>query len=84
MTDDPTRSSSGSPAITTEPTAVVSDGRAATADRPAESSGPAETLFSGTYAAASSSFAAVMFLTGLAALAVVPTLPTAARDLDGV
>jgi MFS family permease len=25
-----------------------------------------------------------MFLTGLAALAVVPTLPTAARDLDGV
>lgn len=63
---------------------MVSGGRAATADRPAESSGHTETLFSGTYAAASSSFAAVMFLTGLAALAVVPTLPTAARDLDGV
>ncbi|MFF8956882.1 MFS transporter [Streptomyces sp. NPDC014894] len=41
-------------------------------------------MFSGTYAAATSSFAAVMFLTGLAALAVIPTLPTAARDLDGV
>ncbi|QEV64393.1 MFS transporter [Streptomyces spectabilis] len=36
------------------------------------------------YRAATSCFAAVMFLTGLAALAVVPTLPTAARDLDGV
>ncbi len=63
---------------------VVSDGRTVTAERASGSSGPAETLFSGTYAAASSSFAAVMFLTGLAALAVVPTLPTAARDLDGV
>ncbi|OKH95216.1 MFS transporter permease [Streptomyces uncialis] len=49
-------------------------------DRPA----PAEGLFSREYAAATSLFAAVMFLTGLAALAVVPTLPTAARDLDGV
>jgi hypothetical protein len=43
-----------------------------------------EGLFSRTYAAATSSFVAVMFLTGLAALAVVPTLPTAVRDLDGV
>ncbi|MET9660972.1 MFS transporter, partial [Streptomyces sp. NPDC006510] len=41
-------------------------------------------MFSRTYVTATSSFAAVMFLTGLAALAVVPTLPTAARDLDGV
>ncbi|WP_229868805.1 MFS transporter [Streptomyces inusitatus] len=41
-------------------------------------------MFSGAYAAATYSFAAVMFLTGLAALAVIPTLPTAARDLDGV
>ncbi|GAA2371109.1 MFS transporter [Streptomyces cuspidosporus] len=41
-------------------------------------------LFSRTHAAATASFAAVMFLTGFAALAVVPTLPTAARDLDGV
>lgn len=44
----------------------------------------AQGLFSRTYAAATASFAAVMFLTGFAALAVVPTLPTAARDLDGV
>ncbi|MFE9370463.1 MFS transporter [Streptomyces sp. NPDC006711] len=43
-----------------------------------------EGLFSGAYAAATSCFAAVMFLTGLAALAVTPTLPTAARDLDGL
>ncbi|MGW1101848.1 MFS transporter [Streptomyces sp. NPDC002540] len=43
-----------------------------------------EGLFSGTYAAATTSFAAVMLLTGFAALAVVPTLPMAARDLDGV
>ncbi|MFB7501812.1 MFS transporter [Streptomyces sp. NPDC056161] len=41
-------------------------------------------LFSRRYRAATASFAAVMFLTGFAALAVVPTLPTAARDLDGV
>lgn len=44
----------------------------------------AQGLFSRTYTAATASFAAVMFLTGFAALAVVPTLPTAARDLDGV
>ncbi|MEU5639012.1 MFS transporter [Streptomyces milbemycinicus] len=44
----------------------------------------AQGLFSRTYAAATASFAAVMFLTGFAALAVVPTLPTAARDLAGV
>ncbi|WP_285569156.1 MFS transporter [Streptomyces sp. RTGN2] len=43
-----------------------------------------ERLFSRTYAAATFSFAAVMFLTGFAALAVVPMLPVAARDLDGV
>ncbi|KRV48211.1 MFS transporter permease [Wenjunlia vitaminophila] len=41
-------------------------------------------LFSGTHAPATVSFAAVMFLTGFAALAVVPTLPSAAQDLDGV
>ncbi|MEV1007576.1 MFS transporter [Streptomyces sp. NPDC049881] len=45
---------------------------------------PGEGLFSGRYAAATATFAAVMFLTGLAALAVIPTLPTAARDLDGI
>lgn len=55
----------------------------------AQEAGPAERtsgdgLFSGAYAAATACFAAVMFLTGLAALAVVPTLPTAAQDLDGV
>ncbi|MFJ3532126.1 MFS transporter [Streptomyces sp. NPDC090132] len=43
-----------------------------------------ERLFSRTHAAATVSFAAVMFLTGFAALAVVPTLPAAARELDGV
>ncbi|GAA1075779.1 MFS transporter [Nocardiopsis composta] len=43
-----------------------------------------EGLFSGRYASTSAVFATVMFLTGLAALAVVPTLPTAARDLGGV
>ncbi|WP_447040953.1 MFS transporter [Streptomyces sp. DSM 118878] len=41
-------------------------------------------LFSRRYAAATTTFAVVMFLTGFAALAVVPTLPTAAKDLDGV
>lgn len=41
-------------------------------------------MFSGAYASATSCFAAVMFLTGFAALAVVPVLPTAARDVDGV
>ncbi len=41
-------------------------------------------MFSREYAAATTTFTAVMFLTGFAALAVVPTLPTAARDLDGV
>lgn len=43
-----------------------------------------EGLFSRTYAGATASFAGVMFLTGFAALAVVPTLPAAARDLAGV
>ncbi|MFH9243314.1 MFS transporter [Streptomyces anulatus] len=41
-------------------------------------------IFSRTYAAATLTFATVMFLTGFAALAVVPTLPTAAEDLNGV
>ncbi|MEE4493963.1 MFS transporter [Streptomyces sp. BE230] len=54
-------------------------GRATTRSAPAE-----ERLFSRKYAAATFSFAAVMFLTGFAALAVVPMLPVAARDLDGV
>ncbi|MFJ9413796.1 MFS transporter [Streptomyces sp. NPDC101227] len=43
-----------------------------------------EGLFSREYRTATSSSAAVMFLTGFAALAVVPILPMAARDLDGV
>ncbi|HEY9326961.1 MAG TPA: MFS transporter [Streptomyces sp.] len=46
--------------------------------------GAEERLFSRTYAAATIGFAAVMFLTGFAALAVVPMLPVAARELDGV
>ncbi|MFG2864748.1 MFS transporter [Streptomyces sioyaensis] len=51
---------------------------------PARAEAAAEGLFSRTYAAATASFAGVMFLTGFAALAVVPTLPVAAQDLDGV
>ncbi len=43
-----------------------------------------EGLFSRTYLAATVSFAAAEFLTGFTALAVVPVLPTAARDFDGV
>ncbi|MCX5192659.1 MFS transporter [Streptomyces sp. NBC_00249] len=55
-------------------------------DRPdaGAASGPGPGLFSREFGAATATFAAVMFLTGFAALAVVPTLPTAARDLDGV
>ncbi|MEU6669555.1 MFS transporter [Streptomyces sp. NPDC046727] len=41
-------------------------------------------IFSPAHLAATLTFAVVMFLTGFAALAVVPTLPTAARELDGV
>ncbi|NUW01573.1 MFS transporter [Streptomyces sp. CAI 127] len=41
-------------------------------------------IYSRQHAAATLTFATVMFLTGFAALAVVPTLPTAAEDLDGV
>ncbi|MDJ0465860.1 MFS transporter [Streptomyces sp. H27-C3] len=41
-------------------------------------------IFSRQYAAATTTFAVVMFLTGFAALAVVPILPTAAQDLGGV
>ncbi len=63
---------------------TVPDEPTTVADSPPAQPGSTEGLFSGRYAAATSSFAAVMFLTGLAALAVVPTLPTAARDLDGV
>jgi MFS family permease len=43
-----------------------------------------EALFSRTYTAVTVSLAAVMFLTGFAALAVVPTLPVAARALRDV
>lgn len=84
VTGDPKRLSSCPPATSTEPTVPASDEPTTVADRPPARPGTTEGLFSGRYAAATSSFAAVMFLTGLAALAVVPTLPTAARDLDGV
>ncbi|MEU3602739.1 MFS transporter [Streptomyces sp. NPDC006798] len=43
-----------------------------------------EGLFSKRYAAATATFAVVMFLEGFAALAVLPTLPLAARELDGI
>ncbi|MBK3541916.1 MFS transporter [Streptomyces rubiginosohelvolus] len=56
-----------------------------TEERPLRASGDAlPGIFSRPYAAATLTFATVMFLTGFAALAVVPTLPTAAEDLDGV
>ncbi|MFI6948860.1 MFS transporter [Streptomyces sp. NPDC050422] len=55
-----------------------------TAPAPTRTEGAEERLFSRAYAAATISFAAVMFLTGFAALAVVPMLPMAARELDGV
>ncbi|MFH9690795.1 MFS transporter [Streptomyces sp. NPDC017413] len=51
---------------------------------PSDSGDTPPGIFSRPYAAATLSFATVMFLTGFAALAVVPTLPTAAEDLDGV
>ncbi|MGW4373459.1 MFS transporter [Streptomyces albidoflavus] len=46
--------------------------------------GTGDGIFSRPHAAATTTFAVVMFLTGFAALAVVPTLPTAAGELDGV
>ncbi|MBD0675225.1 MFS transporter [Streptomyces sp. CBMA156] len=52
-----------------------------TLERPVDSE---DGMFSREYAAATTTFTAVMFLTGFAAMAVVPTLPTAARALDGV
>lgn len=55
--------------------------RGAGADAGADAGGG---LWSRKYLAVTASFAAVMFLTGFAALAVVPTLPVAARDLHGV
>ena len=65
-------------------TSGTGTGRAGAPGRPPVVSTSAEGLFSRTHAATTTGFVAVMFLTGLAALAVVPTLPTAARDLDGV
>ncbi|MFJ2880754.1 MFS transporter [Streptomyces sp. NPDC086796] len=83
MTDAPKSTSPAPPATSAEPATARHGGRT-TPDLPPLGSEAAEGLFSRTYLAATSSFAAVMFLTGLAALAVVPTLPTAAQDLDGV
>ncbi|MFI1016288.1 MFS transporter [Streptomyces sp. NPDC020965] len=82
MTDDPQRAASPPAEAPTEPVAPP-DGKTPT-HRAGKRSASADGLFSGAYAATTAVFAAVMFLTGLAALAVVPTLPTAARDLDGV
>ncbi|GGQ62895.1 hypothetical protein GCM10010195_18120 [Kitasatospora griseola] len=41
-------------------------------------------IFAREYRAVTACFTAIMFLTGFAALVVVPTLPTAAADLPGV
>ncbi|MEU7049544.1 MFS transporter [Streptomyces eurythermus] len=60
----------------------MAPGPADATDSPAGSE--AGGIFSPPYLAATLTFTVVMFLTGFAALAVVPTLPTAARDLDGV
>jgi len=84
VTGDPQCLPSSPPATSAEPTVKVCGESTAVADPAPARPGTTEGLFAGRYAAATSSFAAVMFLTGLAALAVVPTLPTAARDLDGV
>jgi MFS family permease len=51
---------------------------------PIRSGAATEGLWSRAFLATTVSFAAVEFLTGFAALAVVPTLPVAARDLDAV
>ncbi|MFI7083356.1 MFS transporter [Streptomyces anulatus] len=51
---------------------------------PGDTGEPLPGIFSRPHAAATLTFATVMFLTGFAALAVVPTLPTAAEDLNGV
>ncbi|MFG3531258.1 MFS transporter [Streptomyces sp. NPDC047917] len=84
MTDVP-KSPSRDPHTTfTEPAAPDGGKRPEATDLLPLRSEDADGIFSRRHAAATSSFAAVMFLTGLAALAVVPTLPTAARDLDGV
>ncbi len=65
-----------------EPVSPVSPGPADAADTPAASGSGG--IFSPPHLAATLTFTVVMFLAGFAALAVVPTLPTAARDLDGV
>lgn len=65
-----------------EPVSPVSAGPAGATDPPAAPGSGG--IFSPPYLAATLTFTVVMFLTGFAALAVVPTLPTAARDLDGV
>ncbi|MFE9426859.1 MFS transporter [Kitasatospora sp. NPDC006697] len=56
------------------------------ADHPADDAadGQADGLFGRRHLAATLSYSAVMFLTGFAALAVLPTLPLAARDLHGL
>ncbi|MFB6815361.1 MFS transporter [Streptomyces sp. NPDC056347] len=86
MTDAPESTPPAAPTTFTRPVTKRLAGRArrgAPGGAPVESEA-AEGLFSRTHRAATAGFAAVMFLTGLAALAVVPTLPTAVRDLDGV
>lgn len=84
MTDVPKHSTTDPAAPSTDRDMSVSWESTDTADRPPVRSEIDGGLFSGRYVAATAGFSAVMFLTGFAALAVVPTLPTAARDLDGV
>ena len=65
-------------------TFVTDDQKALAERQPSPAEAAAEGLFSRPHAAVTASLAAVMFLTGFAALAVVPTLPVAAQDLHGV
>ena len=64
--------------------AFVTEDQKALTERLPSKTEAAEGLFSRPHAAVTASLAAVMFLTGFAALAVVPTLPVAAQDLHGV
>ncbi|MFC4908431.1 MFS transporter [Actinomadura gamaensis] len=58
--------------------------RTTTTETGAGAAGKPEGLFSGAYAAAATAFTALTVLTGLSGFAVVPTLPVAARALDGL
>nr|WP_329432144.1 MFS transporter [Streptomyces sp. NBC_01280] len=85
MTDDPTAPSESPERDARHDRSDGAEGGAVTERGTSRSEVAAgDGLFGRKYAAATVSFAAVMFLTGFAALAVIPTLPAAVRDLAGV